>query len=59
MEKICDLCQKNLKEDDDYQFFPEDDSYICRDCLQKSSGTKAQNEENLESNRENKTSCEK
>ena len=35
MEKNCHLCGKELNEDDEYQFFPEDDSYICKDCLCK------------------------
>ena len=35
MEKSCYLCGKELTEDDEYQFFPEDDSYICKGCLGK------------------------
>jgi len=37
MEKICYLCGKQLAEKDEYQFFPEDDSYICKGCLIKTS----------------------
>lgn len=32
---VCDLCGRQLTEKDEYQFFPEDDSYICRNCLLK------------------------
>jgi len=37
MEKVCYFCGKKLTEKDEYQFFPEDDSYICKDCLAKES----------------------
>ena len=37
MEKKCYLCGKELIAKDEYQFFPEDDSYICKDCLRKTS----------------------
>ena len=37
MEKVCHLCGKQLTEKDKYQFFPEDDSYICIECLNKNS----------------------
>jgi len=40
MEKICYLCGKKLAEKGEYQFFPEDDSYICKDCLIKASKNK-------------------
>ncbi|HOX54992.1 MAG: hypothetical protein PHI86_05815 [Candidatus Omnitrophica bacterium] len=33
MDKACHLCGKKLTEKDKYQFFPEDDSYICDNCL--------------------------
>ncbi|MFH1201578.1 MAG: hypothetical protein V1674_01650 [Candidatus Omnitrophota bacterium] len=35
MEKKCYTCGKELTQDDEYQFFPEDDTYICLDCLGK------------------------
>ena len=35
MEKVCYLCKKELKDEDSYQFFPEDDTYICKACLSK------------------------
>lgn len=35
MEKVCNLCGKRLTTTVEYQFFPEDDSYICKDCLLK------------------------
>lgn len=37
MEKVCNLCGKQLTTTVEYQFFPEDDSYICKDCLSKES----------------------
>jgi len=37
MEKVCNLCGKQLTATVEYQFFPEDDSYICKDCLSKES----------------------
>lgn len=37
MEKVCSLCEKRLTTAVKYQFFPEDDSYICKDCLSKES----------------------
>jgi len=44
MEKVCHLCGKQLTEKDEYQFFPEDDSYICVECLNKSSKDKGTEE---------------
>jgi hypothetical protein len=35
MKKICYLCERKLADKDAYQFFPEDDTYICLDCLEK------------------------
>ena len=35
MEKKCYLCGKELTAKDEYQFFPEDDTYICKGCLSK------------------------
>ena len=37
VEKKCYLCGKELIEDKEGQFFPEDDTYICKDCLCKDS----------------------
>jgi len=37
IEKICNLYGKQLTATVEYQFFPEDDSYICKDCLLKMS----------------------
>lgn len=37
MEKVCSLCGKQLAATIEYQFFPEDDSCICKDCLLKES----------------------
>ena len=44
MEKICYLCGKQLAEKDEYQFFPEDDSYICKGCLIKTPKKEERNE---------------
>lgn len=38
MKKICSLCQRELTEKDACRFFPEDDTYICIDCLEKNKG---------------------
>lgn len=43
MEKKCYLCEKELTDKDEYQFFPEDDTYICKDCLIKNSAKKEDN----------------
>lgn len=45
MEKVCHLCGKQLTEEDEYQFFPEDDSCICKDCLFKTSKKEEKKEE--------------
>ena len=37
MEKKCYLCGTELTTKDEYQFFPEDDTYICKACLAKAS----------------------
>ena len=46
IEMVCDLCGKELNEKDEYQFFPEDDSYICKDCLIKASKKEQKCEKN-------------
>ena len=33
MEKKCALCGKMLTDEDEYRFFPEDDTYLCMKCL--------------------------
>lgn len=37
MKRRCYLCEEKLSENEECQFFPEDDSYICKECLSKNS----------------------
>jgi len=32
---ICDLCGKEKKEEEIYAFYPEDSTYICKECFEK------------------------
>jgi hypothetical protein len=32
---ICDICGKKRKEEEIYAFYPEDSSYICKECFEK------------------------
>jgi len=47
MQNLCYLCGKQITEKDEYRFFPEDDSYICKACLAKSSKKEEKNKEKL------------
>ncbi|MCS7180804.1 MAG: hypothetical protein N2589_04620 [bacterium] len=31
----CDLCKKEKKEEEIYAYYPEDGSYICKECFEK------------------------
>jgi len=32
---ICDLCKRKVKKERIYAFYPEDSTYICKDCFDK------------------------
>ncbi len=36
----CDVCKKEFEERDIYAFYPEDSSYICKECFRKNNGQK-------------------
>jgi len=35
LEPACDICGKIFSDNNRYQFFPEDGSYICNNCLKR------------------------
>jgi len=35
LETECGVCGKMLSDNERFQFFPEDGSYICNDCLKR------------------------
>lgn len=54
MEAKCNFCEKTINGRDKAQFFPEDDTYICRPCQRRhvkslESVTKPLSEENVNS----------
>lgn len=41
----CDLCGKEVREDEIYGFYPEDNSYICKECFGKNNKEKEEEKE--------------
>jgi len=44
----CDLCGREVSENEIYAFYPEDSSYICKNCFGKSKEEKNEEREKEE-----------
>ncbi|MFN4227753.1 MAG: hypothetical protein ACK4F0_06405 [Candidatus Ratteibacteria bacterium] len=40
----CDLCGKEKEENEIYAFYPEDSTFICKECFEKNKKNKKEDE---------------